>query len=69
METSKLLTLACLKNLRTGAICQVICVVFTNRITGEFIAMENRDAAEDLLIESGLQTFMHLIRKDRRQKD
>ncbi len=65
METSKLLTLACLKNLRTAAIC----VVFTNRITGEFNAMEKRDVVEDLLIESGLQTFMHLIRKDRRQKD
>ena len=61
METSKLLTLDCLKNLWTAAIC----VVFTNRIIGEIIAMEKRDVAEDLLIENGLQTFMHLIRKDR----
>ena len=65
METSTLLTLASLKNFRAGAIC----VVFANRITDEFITMDQKDSAEDLLIETGLQTFMQLIQKDQQVRE
>ena len=65
METSTLFTLASLKNFRAGSIC----VVFANRITDEFITMEKKDEAEDLLIETGLRTFMYLIREKRQASE
>ena len=60
METSTLLTLSSIQNFRAGAIC----VVFANRVEDQFISMERKHSAEDLVIETGLQTFMRLIEWD-----
>ncbi len=57
METSTLLTLSSIQNFRAGAIC----VVFANRNQDQFIAMEKKQEAEDLLIETGLEAIMQLI--------
>lgn len=56
METSTLLTLCSLRNFRAGAVCLVV----ANRVKDEFISMQRKDAAEDLVIETGLQTFLRL---------
>ena len=56
METSTLLTLCALRNFRAGAVC----VVFANRIEDEFISMGRKQAAEELVIETGLQTCRRL---------
>lgn len=56
METSTLLTLAAIGNFRAGAVC----VVFANRVKDKFIAMERKNVAENLVIETGLQTCLRL---------
>jgi len=60
METSTLLTLSSIQNFRAGALC----VVFANRVEDQFISMEMKHSAEDLVIETGLQTFTRLIEWD-----
>lgn len=60
METSTLLTLASIQNFRAGAVC----VVFANRSQDQFISMDKKHDAENLLIETGLKTLLRVIKQD-----
>lgn len=60
METSTLLTLSSIQNFRAGAVC----VVFANRSQDQFIPLEQKSSAENLLIDTGLQTLMNIIKMD-----
>ena len=51
MEASALLVLATLARCRAG----VVCAVYANRTTGEFVVGEAKDAAEAACVETGLE--------------
>jgi uridine phosphorylase len=61
METSCLLTLASLRGFRAGAVCAVL----ANRQDQQFVAPEDKEAAERNCIRVGLQAFQVLARLDR----
>ncbi len=61
MEASAVLTLAALAGCRAG----VICTVFAQRTTGEFVTVQQKRVAEDGLIEVGLEALHVLAEMDR----
>jgi uridine phosphorylase len=56
MEASALLVLASLARCRAG----VVCAVYANRTTGDFVTGEARDAAEAACVETGLESLLVL---------
>jgi uridine phosphorylase len=65
MEASALLVLASLARCRAG----VVCAVYANRTTGEFIAGEMKDAAEAACVDTGLESLVILAEMDRQKRD
>jgi uridine phosphorylase len=60
MEASAVLTLAALAGCRAG----VVCTVFAQRTTGEFVTREQKEAAEAGLIDTGLEALHVLAEMD-----
>ncbi len=60
MEASALLVLASLARCRAG----VVCAVFANRTTGQFIGGSDMDAAEAACVDTGLESLLVLARMD-----
>jgi uridine phosphorylase len=65
MEASALLVLATLARCRAG----VVCAVFANRSTGEFISGDQKDAAEAACVETGLESLIVLADMDRQKRE
>jgi len=63
MEASALLVLAGLGGCRAG----VVCAVYANRRTGEFVTGEEKDRAEAAAMETGLESLLILAELDRQQ--
>jgi uridine phosphorylase len=63
MEASAVLVLAELGGSRAG----VVCAVFANRRTGEFIAGEAQHRAEEATVETGLESLLILADLDRQK--
>lgn len=64
MEASALLVLASLARCRAG----VVCAVYANRTTGEFIGGPDKDAAEVACVETGLESLHVLARMDAQKR-
>ncbi|HEY7523694.1 MAG TPA: nucleoside phosphorylase [Candidatus Limnocylindrales bacterium] len=64
MEASALLVLAGLARCRAG----VVCAVFAQRSTGDFVTGEAKDAAEAACVETGLESLLILAEMDRRKE-
>jgi hypothetical protein len=60
MEASALLVLASLARCRAG----VVCAVYANRTTGQFIGGADKDAAEAACVATGLESLLVLARMD-----
>ncbi len=60
MEASALLVLATLARCRAG----VVCAVYANRTTGQFIDGSAKDAAEAACVETGLESLLVMARMD-----
>jgi uridine phosphorylase len=65
MEASALLVLATLARCRAG----VVCAVYANRTTGEFVEGAARDAAEAACVETGLEALFVLAHMDAQKRD
>ena len=65
MEASALLVLATLARCRAG----VVCAVYANRTTGEFVDGDIKDAAEAACVETGLESLLVLADMDRQKRD
>jgi len=65
MEASALLVLASLARCRAG----VVCAVYANRTTGEFISGDQKDAAEAACVETGLEGLLVLADMDRQKRE
>ena len=65
MEASALLVLANLARCRAG----VVCAVYANRTTGEFISGNVEDAAEAACVETGLESLLVLADMDARKRE
>jgi uridine phosphorylase len=65
MEASALLVLASLARCRAG----VVCAVYANRTTGEFVSGDAKDAAEAACVETGLEALLVLAEMDRQKRD
>ena len=65
MEASALLVLATLARCRAG----VVCAVYANRTTGEFVDGDLKDAAEAACVETGLESLLILAEMDRQRQD
>jgi uridine phosphorylase len=63
MEASALLVLAGLARCRAG----VVCAVFAQRTTGDFVTGAAKDAAEAACVETGLESLVILADIDRRK--
>jgi uridine phosphorylase len=63
MEASALLVLAGLGGCRAG----VVCAVYANRRTGEFVVGEGKDRAEAAAVETGLESLVILAEIDRQK--
>ena len=64
MEASALLVLSSLARCRAG----VVCAVYAQRTTGEFIEGTARDAAEAACVETGLDSLVILAGMDRQKQ-
>ncbi len=64
MEASALLVLAGLANCRAG----VVCAVYAQRFTGDFVTEEARDTAEAACVETGLDGLLILAEMDRQKR-
>jgi len=64
MEGSALLVLATLAGCRSG----VVCAVYAQRTTGEFIGGEQKDRAEAACVETGLESLIILADMDRQKR-
>jgi uridine phosphorylase len=64
MEASALLILAGLARCRAG----VVCGVFAQRVTGEFVTGEAKQQAEDACVETGLEALLVLADMDRQKR-
>ena len=64
MEASALLVLAGLARCRAG----VVCAVYAQRATGEFVTGDAKDKAEAACVETGLESLMILADMDRRKQ-
>ena len=65
MEASALLVLATLARCRAG----VVCAVYANRTTGEFVEGQAKDAAEAACVETGLESLLVLAEMDAQKRD
>ena len=65
MEASALLVLATLARCRAG----VVCAVYANRTTGEFISGEAQDAAEAACVNTGLESLLIMAEMDRQKRE
>lgn len=65
MEASALLVLAGLARCRAG----VVCAVYAQRTTGDFVVGEAKDAAEAACVETGLESLVILAEMDRRKRE
>jgi uridine phosphorylase len=65
MEASALLVLATLARCRAG----VVCAVYANRTTGEFVTGDIKDAAEAACVETGLECLLVLADMDRQKRE
>jgi len=65
MEASALLVLAGLARSRAG----VVCTVFAQRSTGDFVTGAAKDAAEAVCVETGLESLLILADIDRRKAE
>jgi uridine phosphorylase len=65
MEASALLVLATLARCRAG----VVCAVYANRTTGEFVSGDLKDAAEAACVETGLESLLILADMDRQKRE
>jgi uridine phosphorylase len=65
MEASALLVLATLARCRAG----VVCAVYANRTTGDFVTGELKDAAEAACIETGLESLLVLADMDEQKRE
>jgi len=65
MEASALLVLATLGRCRAG----VVCAVYANRTTGEFVSGHQKDAAEAACVETGLESLLVLADMDARKRE
>ena len=63
MEASALLVLAGLGGCRAG----VVCAVYANRRTGEFVVGQGKDQAEAAAVETGLESLLVLAEIDRQK--
>jgi uridine phosphorylase len=64
MEASALLVLASLARSRAG----VVCAVYANRTTGEFVEGANKDAAEAACVDTGLESLLVLAEMDAQKR-
>jgi len=64
MEASALLVLAGLARCRAG----VVCAVYAQRSTGDFVTGAVKDAAELACVETGLESLLILADMDRRKQ-
>ena len=64
MEASALFVLAGLARCRAG----VVCTVYANRTTGDFVAGAQEDAAEAACVETGLESLLILAGMDRQKR-
>jgi len=64
MEASALLVLAGLARCRAG----VVCAVYANRNTGDFVVGAQKDAAEAACVETGLESLLILAEMDRQKR-
>ena len=64
MEASALFVLASLARFRAG----VVCAVYANRTTGEFIDGEAKDQAEAACVSTGLESLAILAEMDRQKR-
>jgi len=65
MEASALLVLAGLARCRAG----VVCAVYAQRSTGDFVTGEAKDAAEAACVETGLEGLLILAEMDRHKRE
>jgi uridine phosphorylase len=65
MEASALMVLATLARCRAG----VVCAVYANRTTGEFISGDAQDAAEAACVETGLESLLIMAEMDRQKRE
>jgi uridine phosphorylase len=65
MEASALLVLATLARCRAG----VVCAVYANRTTGDFVTGELKDAAEAACVETGLEGLLVLADMDEQKRE
>jgi len=65
MEASALLVLASLARCRAG----VVCAVYANRTTGDFVSGDIKDAAEAACVETGLEGLLVLADMDARKRE
>lgn len=65
MEASALLVLASLARCRAG----VVCAVYADRTTGEFVEDEAREAVEAACVETGLESLLVLAAMDTQKRD
>ncbi|MCJ7709264.1 MAG: uridine phosphorylase, partial [Chloroflexi bacterium] len=63
MEASAVLVLAGLGGSRAG----VVCAVYANRVTGEFVEGDVKDRAEAAVVETGLESLLILAELDRQK--
>jgi uridine phosphorylase len=64
MEASALLVLASLARCRAG----VVCTVYANRTTGDFVTGELKDVAEAACVETGLESLLVLADMDEQKR-
>ncbi len=64
MEASALLVLATLARCRAG----VVCAVYAQRATGDFVTGDAKDKAEAACVETGLESLLILADMDRRKR-
>jgi len=65
MEASALLVLASLGRCRAG----VVCAVYANRTTGDFVSGDQKDVAEAACVETGLEGLLILADMDRQKRE
>jgi uridine phosphorylase len=65
MEASALLVLATLARCRAG----VVCAVYANRTTGDFVSGDTKDAAEAACVETGLESLLVMAEMDARKRE
>jgi uridine phosphorylase len=65
MEASALLVLASLARCRAG----VVCAVYANRTTGDFVTGELKDVAEAACVETGLESLLVLADMDDQKRE